>query len=373
MPEEIITSRLFCLNKKANEPGDVNNIRPIAISSTILKILESAILTKLLKEINEKNLLNKKQIGFKKGCGTELNLLRLRQRVNDIKKVNNYFPKYLLFIDLKNAYDKVDHRRLFNKLSELGINKEIIGTIKLIYSRAKLKISNNNESINVNNGVLQGSLISPMLFDLYINDLIDELDKNACDVLAYADDLCVLCEGRSQLINAIHIIDKWSKLNGINVNKLKSGIMIVNNYKIDENNIEGYPIIKEYKYLGILINDKMNIQNHIGNIDKKLDEYFERNYVLNKRYFSVKSIMLIFGYFHKSRLLYGLPAFIDQKSRINRIDNVMVRNIKRLLNITTRTNSNRLKITLGLPDLNTYLVQRLLKLKIKYENVLVKN
>ena len=47
----------------------------------------------------------------------------------------------------------------------------------------------------------------------------------------------------------------------------------------------------------------------------------------------------------------------------------MIRNIKRLLNITTRTNSNRLKITLGLPDLNTYLVQRLLKLKIKYENV----
>ena len=52
MPEEIITSRLFCLNKKANEPGDVNNIRPIAISSTILKIIESAILTRLLKEIN---------------------------------------------------------------------------------------------------------------------------------------------------------------------------------------------------------------------------------------------------------------------------------------------------------------------------------
>ena len=151
-----------------------------------------------------------------------------------------------------------------------------------------------------------------MLFDLYINDLIDELDQNAFDVLAYADDLCVLCEGRSQLISVIHIIDKWTQLNKINVNKLKSGIMILNNYKIEEDNIEGYPIIKEYKYLGIIINDKMNIQNHIDSIDKKLKEYFERNYVLNKRYFSVKSIMLIFGYFHKSKLLNGLPAFIDQ-------------------------------------------------------------
>ena len=369
IPEEITTSRLFCLNKKANEPGDVNNLRPIAISSTIIKMIESAILTRLLDEINTKKLINKKQIGFIKGCGTELNLLRLRQRVYDIKKVKTKFTKYLLFIDLKNAYDKVNHRRLFLKLSQLGINKEIIGTIKLLYSKAKLKIISNSENINVNNGVLQGSLISPMLFDLYINDLINELDKNSFEVLAYADDLCVLCDGRNQLNNVIKIIDKWSKLNGINVNKNKSGIMILKNDIKEKDNIDGYPIIREYKYLGILINFKMNIQNHIGMINKKLDEYFKKNFILNKRYFSVKSIMLIFGYFHKSRLLYGLPAFIDQKSKIERIDNIMITNIKKLLKLAKRTNTERLKIALGLPDLNTYLIQRLIKLKIKYENI----
>ena len=369
IPEEITTSRLFCLNKKANEPGDVNNLRPIAISSTIIKMIESAILTRLLDEINTKKLINKKQIGFIKGCGTELNLLRLRQRVYDIKKVKTKFTKYLLFIDLKNAYDKVDHKRLFLKLSQMGINEELIGSIKLLYSKAKLKISYNSECINVNNGVLQGSLISPMLFDLYINDLINELDKNSFEVLAYADDLCVLCDGRNQLNNVIKIIDKWSKLNGINVNKNKSGIMILKNDIKEKDNIDGYPIIREYKYLGILINFKMNIQNHIGMIDKKLNEYFKKNFILNKRYFSVKSIMLIFGYFHKSRLLYGLPAFIDQKSKIERIDNIMITNIKKLLKLAKRTNTERLKIALGLPDLNTYLIQRLIKLKIKYENI----
>ena len=369
IPEEITTSRLFCLNKKANEPGDVNNLRPIAISSTIIKMIESAILTRLLKEINTKKLINKKQIGFIKGCGTELNLLRLRQRVHDIKKVKTKYTKYLLFIDLKNAYDKVVHKRLFLKLSQMGINEELIGSIKLLYSKAKLKISYNSECINVNNGVLQGSLISPMLFDLYINDLINELDKNSFEVLAYADDLCVLCDGRNQLNNVINIIDKWSKLNGIKVNKNKSGIMILKNDIKEKDNIDGYPIIREYKYLGILINFKMNIQNHIGMIDKKLNEYFKKNFILNKRYFSVKSIMLIFGYFHKSRLLYGLPAFIDQKSKIERIDNIMITNIKKLLKLAKRTNTERLKIALGLPDLNTYLIQRLIKLKIKYENI----
>ena len=63
--------------------------------------------------------------------------------------------------------------------------------------------------------------------------------------------------------------------------------------------------------------------------------------------------MLIFGYFHKSRLLYGLPAFIDRKSWINRIDKVMLTNIKKLLKFPIRSNNG--KIALGLPDLNTYL------------------
>ena len=64
-----------------------------------------------------------------------------------------------------------------------------------------------------------------------------------------------------------------------------------------------------------------------------------------------------------------MPAFIDQESWIKRIDKVMLTNIKKLLKLPTRTNNNRLKIALGLPDLNTYLICRLLKLKEKYEYI----
>ena len=127
------------------------NIRPIAISSTFLKLIESAILTRLINEINEKKILCNKQIGFIRGCGTELNLLKLRQKVFDIKKERDFYTKYLVFIDLKNAYDKVVHKRLFNKLIEQGISEDIIGSIKLLYSKAKLKISNDNICINVSN------------------------------------------------------------------------------------------------------------------------------------------------------------------------------------------------------------------------------
>ena len=94
----------------------------------------------------------------------------------------------------------------------------------------------------VNNGVLQGSLISPMLFNLYINDLIKELNQNSYEILAYADDLCILCEGINQLLNVLNKIEKWSILNGINVNKKKSGIMILKGTD-DRSEIELYPII----------------------------------------------------------------------------------------------------------------------------------
>ena len=181
------------------------------------------------------------------------------------------------------------------------------------------------------------------------------------EVLAYADDLAIIVEGRSSLNNIFDILDKWSIENGIKINKLKSGIMLIKGKENDEY-IRDYPVIKEYKYLGILINNKLGI-------DKKLNEYFSRNYILNKRYFSVKSIMQIFGYFHRSRLLYGLPAFVDQKSWINRVDLIMTKNIKKLLKLPIRTNSERMKLALGIPDLCTYLISRLLKLKIKYENI----
>ena len=105
-------------------------------------------------------------------------------------------------------------------------------------------MSNYSEIINVNNGVLQGSLISPLLFDFYINDLIIELNKNVYEVLAYSDDLSIIVEKRNSLSNIFNILEKWSEINGIKENKNKSGIMLIKGIEEDVE-IEGYPVITE--------------------------------------------------------------------------------------------------------------------------------
>ena len=73
--------------------------------------------------------------------------------------------------------------------------------------------------------------------------------------------------------------------------------------------------------------------------------------------------MQIFGYFHKSRLLYGLPAFVDQNSWINRVENIMIKNIKLLLRLPKRTDHKKLKIALGILDLNVYINIKIFKTK----------
>ena len=106
--------------------------------------------------------------------------------------------------------------------------------------------------------------------------------------------------------------------------------------KKDRNEKEGYPVIKKYKYLGITIDNKMKINKYVCNIDKKLGEYFTKNYILINRYFNINSIMLIFSYFHKSRLLYDQTKFIEQESLIKRIDKIILTKIKKIIKITIK-------------------------------------
>jgi hypothetical protein len=169
--EEIVTSSLFCLNKDASNHGNVDNLRPIAISYTFLKLIERVILDRLSSIVYGKRLVSKKQIGFMREAGTDMNLMRLRQKFSEVKLTGKQ-DKYLMFIDLKNTYDKVNHVKLFDKLRKSNVDEEIIYTVEKIYSNAVVRTNNMNEKINFNNGVLQGSLISSMLFNLFINDLV---------------------------------------------------------------------------------------------------------------------------------------------------------------------------------------------------------
>jgi RNA-directed DNA polymerase len=110
------------------------------------------------------------------------------------KRLKNKPSIFSLFIDLKSAFDKVNHEILISKLGDLGFDKKLIQTIKLIYSNTKASVGEQSP-FDIELGVLQGSLISHILFNLFINDLFKESCSLCLNLYAYDDDIVFLVEG----------------------------------------------------------------------------------------------------------------------------------------------------------------------------------
>ncbi len=86
--EIIFIARLICLNKEGESHGTLDNIRPIAVMSTLLKLIERVLYKYIMQWVDNNDVITKEQVGFMRGCGTELNLLRLRVRADDAKRVS---------------------------------------------------------------------------------------------------------------------------------------------------------------------------------------------------------------------------------------------------------------------------------------------
>ena len=140
--------------------------------------------------------------------------------------------------------------------------------IKFIYSHAKTQINKNTETININKGVLQGGILSPTLFNLYLTGLIDDLNKISNDVPTYADDIALILTRLKDVDKCIRIIHEWTIKNKIRLNPNKSALMkITKNISKKEHGEHTttindtisikIPIVNNYKYMGICLNNNL--------------------------------------------------------------------------------------------------------------------
>ena len=250
---------------------DPNNYRGITILSCLGKLLTALMNHRLYNFLSINKLLNKWQAGFLPNHRTSDQTFILKTLIN--KYVNHQRKKlYVCFVDFKKAFDLVWHEGLFHKLLKLGIGGKFYSTIKNMYSRCKLRVKTNeglSHCIQTNNGVRQGDNISPLLFNIYINDLPQicdndqskppSLNSEYVPALLYADDLILLSETAEGLQNSLNLLHnyctKWklvvnlNKTNAITIGKGKTPTKT--NYKFGDKEIISSTT---YKYLGTIIN-----------------------------------------------------------------------------------------------------------------------
>ena len=264
MTAEKLCQDFITVIHKEGKRNDPDNYRGICIANSLLKILSSLLETRLKEFCKINNLIDKEQIGFQENARTADHILTLKTIINKYVTDQKGKKLYSCFIDLKKAFDSVWHIGLFRKLENLGINGNFRNLIKSIYRNTKCAVKVNGKTTNFFNyekGVHHGNPISPLLFNIFINDLCQELkstqdisldNKHKFNTLMYADDLIILSTSKDNLQKNLNLVNEYCKkmecmtfTKGTQKEKYK--------FSIDTHPIEN---VKQYKYLGITINAK---------------------------------------------------------------------------------------------------------------------
>ena len=264
--------RLVPLNKMHPQIPTKDKFRPICIMSPIPKLMEARVGLKLKLYAEER--LYRGQTGFVPNCGIILNQMRAIDRVTE--RTCRRTKIFGLFLDFSNAFNTILHRKLYQKLEKI-LTVDEVQLIKAIYSRFRISMGQHNFKPNI--GVAQGSTISPLLFNIYTEDLYEEVEKHSVSVednMGYADDTLVLCTSLYQLRKVISAIKQWSIENNLKLNEAKSGIVeflprtgrTTTALELGDK-FEGIPIVDSYKYLGLWLNQKLTMQPQMDHILKK--------------------------------------------------------------------------------------------------------
>ena len=281
-PNNLKIARTIPIFKKGNRE-EISNYRPISILPFLSKIFEKCMHSQILNHFFFNNLISPHQFGFLKNRSTEDATLKLVETM--YQNLNSKLISINIFVDFSKAFDTLNHVILIRKLYRYGIQGQALKLVENYLSNRKQYVNVNNilssiKSISI--GIPQGSVLGPLLFIIYVNDLLNL--SNEYSTILFADDTVMSFKGDniSDLITVCNNeIDKfriWTIANRLTVNKDKTVFNIISNINFDRDAVSIYfdnqmlACVSNLKYLGVIFDDSLKFEDHIGYISNKISK-----------------------------------------------------------------------------------------------------
>ena len=307
------------------EPG---NHRPVSLTSVPGKILESIIAEDIINHLESNKLLCDSQHGFRKGRSCLTNLLEFFHSIFSVYDTSRAID--ILYLDFKKAFDKVPHKRLMAKVRGLGIIGEVADWIEDWLSDRKQRVVINGQSSTwreVTSGVPQGSVLGPLLFIIYINDLDLGLTSK---ISKFADDTKIGINADSeaavkQLQEDLNRIGEWSQKWQMPFNLEKCKIMHVGHrnkkakYELLDKELE---ICEQERDLGVMITNDLKSSKQCIEAEKKAQKilgYIKRQFTTRKK----ETMLNLYNALVRPHLEYAVqfwsPALRKDVERLERV------------------------------------------------------
>ena len=266
---------------KGGDKEDLNKYRPISLLPAIGKLFEKLLANRIINFFTKYELFSPEQFGFRAKFATDYAIADIYERL--IKNLDKELHSCAIFLDLAKAFDSVDHNILLRKMQHYGFRGKALDLFRsYLKSRSQYVKLNGVKSslLEIEFGVPQGSILGPLLFLIFINDL-----PNATNlyVKLFADDT-FLCAQNSDFVNLENQVNTelekvfiWLASNKLTLNTDKSKFMILSKKREIPNLsvfINGTPIesCDSYKYLGVIFDKKLDWSHHIQYISKKISK-----------------------------------------------------------------------------------------------------
>ncbi|KAH9269091.1 hypothetical protein BASA83_008842 [Batrachochytrium salamandrivorans] len=373
IPRAWLCASIVSINKKDGDPLNPGDKRGIALINVGLKLVCKVLQMRIERFVETNNLLSYEQAGFRKReecVGQVVSLVDIIQR-----RQNAGINTHVLFIDIRKAFDTVPVGALLWKLQNMGFPRRTLAFLKALYTSSSARAragSLLSDPFPVQRGVRQGCPLSGLLFNLFINDILDGVapitvpglprDTNPIRGLMYADDVAVFADSEQSLLAASTAIEQWAIQWEMQFGVAKCGIISFTGHlapRLDnplDIRLHGQLVsrVESYKYLGVLIDSKLDHSAWLKQKQSALEHTISALHpVLANHQLTVNYRSRIFSAVVMGKAYYGLELVGGNKSHLAPLQTTINKGIRLFTGARLSTAIGPLLVETGIGSLPT--------------------